>query len=326
MLSPALINQLQQYTTDITSIKDASQYDYGGSLLAKDVFDKNSDVHISLHTKALNSPTPLLHGHDFFEITYVIQGNCEQVIDNYEVNTFSAGSVCIMNPNARHNIYVKSESDLVLNIGLKKSLFTATFWSLLEQNEHLGQFFLDYFLAMDNSNDFLLFNLDVDEHIEQLLEFLCHDYLEAQPYSQLTLRCILILFFTEVIRRHSAKISKQQFKDKTSVQITALFNYLSINYASATLESTAKYFHYHPNYLSAFIKKHTGKNFRTILNDIKQSQAAYYLANTNMPIKDISEKLGFLQLCNFYDFIKKNFDTTPSQYRKAHQLIQLTDQ
>ena len=80
-----------------------------------------------------------------------------------------------MNPNARHNIYVKSKCDMVLNIGLKKSLFTATFWSLLEQNEYLGQFFLDYFLAMDNSNNFLVFDLDVDKHIEQLLEFLCKD-------------------------------------------------------------------------------------------------------------------------------------------------------
>ena len=318
MLNTEIIKQLQQHTAEMILNKDTTQYDYGGNLFAKDVFDENSDIYINFHTKALNSPTNLLHGHDFFEITYVIHGNCEQIIDNYETRTFSAGSVCIMNPNARHNIYVKSEDDMVLNIGLKKTLFTATFWSLLEQNEHLGQFFLDYFLAMDTSNTFLLFDLDVDKHTEEILEFLCRDYLENKPYSQLTLRCTLILFFTEVIRRHSAMISNQKFKDKTSFQITSLFNYLSVNYATATLKSTAAYFHYHPNYLSAFVKKHTGKNFRTILNEIKQNQASFYLANTNMPIKDISEKLGFLQLCNFYDFIKKNFNTTPSKYRQDH--------
>lgn len=98
---------------------------------------------------------------------------------------------------------------------------------------------------------------------------------------------------------------KEEFPNKVAVQITALFNYLSVNYATATLVSTAEYFHYHPNYLSAFVKKHTGKTFRSILNDIKLSQANYYLTNTNLSISEIAERLGFQQFCNFYDFIKK---------------------
>jgi AraC-like DNA-binding protein len=90
---------------------------------------------------------------------------------------------------------------------------------------------------------------------------------------------------------------------------------LSINYATATLASTAGHLHYHSNYLSNFIKKNTGKTFSAILNDIKLSQAIYYLVNTNMQIKDISERLGFNQLCNFYDFIKNNLGKTPLGYR-----------
>lgn len=116
----------------------------------------------------------------------------------------------------------------------------------------------------------------------------------------------------------SIQLNQKQFTDKISVQITALFNYLSINYATATLASTAAYFHYHPNYLSAFIKKNTGKTFRSILNDIKLSQANYFLCNTSMSMNEIAEQLGFLQLCNFYDFIKKNYGMTPVQYRRLH--------
>lgn len=309
---------MRAYTAKLVESARLPEYDFGGSLLARDVFRDDSDIFINLHTREVNSTTSSLHGHDFFEMNYVIRGTCFQVIDKREPIEVKEGSVCIMNPNARHNIYVDTKEDLVLNIGLKKSLFTATFWALLEQHENLGQFFLDYFLALDTESDFLLFPLQRDEYVEQLVDSICQDYLQRKPYGQLTMRCLLILFFTEVIRLQTCQVSSSQFTDKISVKITALFQYLSINYATATLASAAEYFHYHPNYLSAFVKKHTGKTFSSILNDIKLSQANYYLANTNLPIKVISEKLGFGQLCNFYDFVRKNFGTTPGKYRNAH--------
>lgn len=318
MIQQTTLERMRAYTDRQIASDRLPEYEYGGNLFAKNVFEENSDIFINLHTTAANSISNTLHGHDFFELNYVVKGTCHQIIDDYQIIEFKEGSVCIMNPNARHNIHVDSDKDIVLNIALKKSLFTATFWSLIEQNENLGQFFLDYFLALNDSSDFLLFRLEKDDYVERLLDDICQDYLDQKPYSQLTMRCLLIVFFTEIIRLQTSQVTNSQFTDKISVQITALFHYLSVNYATASLTSTAEYFHYHPNYLSAFVKKHTGKTFSSILNDIKLSQASYYLVNTNMPIKTISEKLGFTQLCNFYDFIRKNYRTTPLKYRQSH--------
>lgn len=285
-------------------------------LCADDLFDSGSDIFISLHSMEANKPGGGLHGHDFFELNYVIHGTMHQILGEGTFNSYPEGTVCIMNPNIRHDIYVDSADDLVLNIGLKKSLFTSTFWSMIQQHEHLGQFFLNYFLAQERSSDYLLFDLKPTVSLEQALDFLCMEYLEKKPFNQLTMRCMLVIFFTELIRNFNQQISSRKFTSKTNTQIIALFNYLSVNYSTATLESTADYFHYHPNYLSTFIKKHTGKTFRSILNDIKLSQATYYLQNTNMPIKEIAESLGFTQLCNFYDFIKRNCGTTPVKFRQ----------
>lgn len=325
MIKQTTIERMKRYTAELTSNATHPEYIHGGSLLAKDVFPKGSDIFINLHTIEVNSISSILHGHDFFELNYVIKGSCQQKIDDEAEIEFKEGSICIMNPNARHNIHVNEKDDIVLNIALKKSLFTTTFWSLIEQQESLGQFFLDYFLALDPSYDFLLFHLEKNDYIEQLLDNICQDYLDKKPYNQLTMRCMLIIFFTEIIRLQTSQIAQSHFTNKVSVRVTALFQYLSVNYATATLASTAAYFHYHPSYLSAFIKKHTGKTFSSILNEIKLSQATYYLLNTNMPIKTISEKLGFQQLCNFYDFIRKNHGTTPVKYRQAHSVFPKTD-
>lgn len=127
-----------------------------------------------------------------------------------------------------------------------------------------------------------------------------------------------MLFFTEAVRSASDEITHQPVLDKAAAQISELFQYLSVHSADATLASTAEYFHYHPNYLSAFIKKHTGKTFRSILNEIKLAQANYPLTSTTLTIGEISERLGYQQLCNFYDFIRKNYHMTPAEYRRRH--------
>lgn len=318
MITEKTLIELKNYTLSQLSTASLPEYEKNGNLLAKDVFEENSDIFINLHTTKVNSRTAMLHGHDFFELNYVIKGSCQQIIDNASLIELPQGSLCIMNPNARHNLSVKSDSDMVLNISLKKSLFNATFWSLIEQQEYIGQFFLSYFLSQDASSNFLVFDTKPNAELDYLADHICREYLERKSYYQITLRCMLVLFFTEIIRSNTIQINNHKFTSKVSVQITALFNYLSTNFATATLASTAAYFHYHPNYLSGFVKKHTGKTFRSILNDIKLSQAAYYLTNTNMPVKDISERLGFMQLCNFYEFIKKNFHTTPVKYRQMH--------
>ena len=76
-------------------------------------------------------------------------------------------------------------------------------------------------------------------------------------------------------------ISSRKFTSKTNTQIIALFNYLSVNYPTATLESTAAYFHYHPNYLSTFIKNgldHGEKKISIVL-ERKQEHAVLRISN-----------------------------------------------
>lgn len=318
MIKESTLKDLHDYTARKILERNSSHAKKNGMLLANDVFETGSDIFINLHSIDANPKNRMIHGHDFFEMNYVISGKMHQLMAGEEENIYSAGTVCIMNPDSKHDLYVEGPEDLVLNIAMKQSLFTSTFWSMIQQHEYLGQFFLNYFLAQDKSSNYLLFGLSPNEEMEDVLNALCQEYLSGKPYFQLTMRYMLMIFFTELIRNYNAVISSRKFENKTNAQIISLFNYLSVNYPTATLESTAAYFHYHPNYLSAFVKKHTGKTFRNLLNNIKLTQAIYYLQNTNMPIKDISEHLGFLQLCNFYDFIKRNCGTTPAKMRQQN--------
>lgn len=310
--------KLMEYTRQKLSDKNRYiQYAKTGKLLTNDMFADGDDISINYHLKEANMKNHL-HGHDFFELSYVLKGSCQETFENGDQLTLTEGSLCILNPNAKHAMNIESNEDIVLNILMKQSLFNTTFWSLIGQHEHIGPFFLSYFMSQDMSSNYLVFHSELTDDLQKLADRICSEYIDRPLYYKVTLRCLLVIFFTEIIRWSNLQSEEHEFTSKVSMQLTALFQYLSTNFAAATLKSTAAYFHYHPNYLSAFIKKHTHKNFRTILNEIKLSHATYYLTNTNMPIKAISEQLGFSQLCNFYDFIKKAYGTTPVRYRQMH--------
>lgn len=318
MFEEKIYSRMKNYTRAKLAEQDWTGNISIRELPAEMLFENGDDIFINLHLPEANTPPDQLHGHDFFEVNYVLKGSCRQNIHNTARLLLEEGTLCIMNPDARHNLAIDSEEDVVLNILMKKSLFNSTFYTLIQQHESLSQFFLSYFLAQDASSDFLLYHTPNDA-VTTLLQQICLEYLERKPYYRVTLRCLLVLFFTEVIRA-SAESAEPAAAGKNNLQISILFQYLSSHYATATLASTAAHFHYHPNYLSAFVRKHTGKTFRAILNDIKLSQANYYLCSTNLPMQEIAQQLGFQQLCNFYSFIRKNYGMTPVQYRQLHSV------
>jgi len=67
------------------------------------------------------------------------------------------------------------------------------------------------------------------------------------------------------------------------------------------------------------IKKHYGTNYRNMLSETRLKIASNMLCNTDMPIHEIAEKLGYSSSANFSAFIKRCTGTTPSQLRKSRK-------
>jgi len=72
----------------------------------------------------------------------------------------------------------------------------------------------------------------------------------------------------------------------------------------------------HPNYLSSVIKSKTGKPIAVWIADKTISTAKSLLQNSNLPIKEITWKLGFAEVAHFSNYFKKHTSLSPIQYRK----------
>jgi two-component system response regulator YesN len=88
------------------------------------------------------------------------------------------------------------------------------------------------------------------------------------------------------------------------------------NYAAdASLRSVAAQVFMSPCYLSVIFKKEMNITFKNYLIQKRIEKAKYFLANTNMKIYEIAERVGYADTRYFSELFHRTTKETPSQYR-----------
>lgn len=85
------------------------------------------------------------------------------------------------------------------------------------------------------------------------------------------------------------------------------------------LEKMAKFCHISPSYFSRLFTKETGENFSMYVSKLKVKWAKSLLEETDMPINEISNELGFSEAGYFIKIFKKYEGVTPFIYRKYYK-------
>ncbi|MCR2806869.1 AraC family transcriptional regulator [Paenibacillus soyae] len=86
-----------------------------------------------------------------------------------------------------------------------------------------------------------------------------------------------------------------------------------------TLDECASRLHYNLFYVSNIFKKETGVSFSEYLAMFRLNKAKKMLIETDLPVKDIAERLTYNNPQNFIRYFRKLEGITPGQYRKNHQ-------
>ena len=96
----------------------------------------------------------------------------------------------------------------------------------------------------------------------------------------------MVLLCCEILRQYRNQVFSPRSSD--AGLIVEILEYIEKNYLTATLESTARHFGFHPNYLSAYIKRQAGRSFKELLILQRMYQACFLLSNTELPIYEIA--------------------------------------
>ena len=146
---------------------------------------------------------------------------------------------------------------------------------------------------------------------------LCEYFLEKPRNQGKILSCLLILFIE--ISRAVGPEDQKAIKQKHSKIQNEVFDYLKQHYKDVTLQSVAKHMCFHPNYLSSLLKAETGRGFKDILIDIRMTEAANLLRNTNRKIEEITSDIGYANETYFYKCFRQKYGISPYNYRKAQK-------
>ena len=98
----------------------------------------------------------------------------------------------------------------------------------------------------------------------------------------------------------------------------SLCDYISAHWSDPSLsrEKVAEFFNRHPNHISRFFHKHTRKNFRAYVNEIRLKRSLLFLGDLRYNVTDVASLCGFTDLQYFIRCFRQRFGLTPGDFRK----------
>lgn len=253
-----------------------------------------------------------MHLHDWMELSYIYSGACTMTISGRLIR-LEKGQMVLILQDTSHAVHSCGEEDIVVTFLLTREYLNGAFFERLSQDNYLTRLFIEHLSTTMQSTGYVVFSSDQKQNrlAELANQFLCEFY---DP--SLTFGPFLDNLFTLIICELINLFQHGQILDHSSVDhLYAILRYIEANAAGCTLASTAEYFHMHPNYLSAYIRQHTGSTYKELVQNQRLSQAAKLLRNTNLSTNNISLAIGYENTSFFFQLFRKKYGCTPTEYR-----------
>lgn len=257
----------------------------------------------------------LEHHHDYIEMVYVYSGECHQRINDNDI-LMKKGDMCILDTNVLHSIEPASEDDIIINCLMSKKHLDNILIERLSGNDLLSSFFIRALYGNENFNEYILFNYSNSQKLERLMEEVLCEYFDKSLCSDEVINSYMIIIFSELLRIFESQTNSQNRDLLKNTSITDIVLYIQNNCKDATLTSVAEHFHFHPNYLSTTIKKFTDNNFTFVLQEAKLKKAAFLLKNSDIPVVEVANNIGYENTNFFYKIFKNYYGCNPTEYRK----------
>lgn len=271
--------------------------------------DKNSIV-MSKH----NRYTPMFrHKHIFFEMVYVMWGSCRQRINQEEIE-LKEGQFLLIAPEIMHSVGV-FDSSVIINILIRRSTFEDIFYDMLRDTNKISIFF-NSSLFENEQNAYLIFDTDHDALFREFVLDMFLEFLNKKKYYEKILNGQLMILFTKLLQLYEDKIQYPPRVGKSTQLSMQILGYIEKYYQTVSLSEVAGCFHLSEAYCSRLIKKHTGKSFTMIVQNIKFRRACSLLETSHISIAEISRLSGFEYVEHFNRLFKRRYQMTPGQYRK----------
>lgn len=153
------------------------------------------------------------------------------------------------------------------------------------------------------------------EYAKQAVHYGVSEYL-VKPILQEDLTAAV-----EKILRDDPGYGKKEAGSTGNV-IPAVQQYIQKNYREAlSLEVLGEQVHLHPNYLSQLFKTETGQNISAYITDVRLTEAANLLTESDLKISEIMARVGYQKSQYFSNLFREKYGVTPKEYRRTKRFL-----
>ena len=254
------------------------------------------------------------HGHDFFELTYILDGHMEHVLDgvSYEVNS---GDYFIVDYGSKHLYRSLTDSDveyvdcLFLPEFLDRTLSGTRSFSLL-----LDHYLLHFdFRRLIGEPTGMTFH-DDDGEVREIIQKMMREQDEKKAAYREVMRTYLMQIILITMRKISSGEAMPAQNDRICEQV---MDYVAEHYAEdITLGAIADGMHYCLSYLSRAFKNGSGDTFMSYLKKYRAMQGYRLIMNTDKSIYEIASLVGYSDAKYFSGQVKKYIGRSPRELRE----------
>lgn len=239
-----------------------------------------------------------VHTHLYFEIEYVLSGNCFQNFQNTSYE-FTRGDIALFKPESRHKYQTSGELE-VLRLKINPEFLP----QIYKLHEHK-------FSAAN------IIHLPPNEvlRVESILQMIEKEFNNKNEFYSEVISGYLEVLFALLIRVNNN--SKFDDVKPTVLDFRSIISYIEKNLKTITPSAVATYSGYNFPYFSKLFKKHMGINLSEYINLTKLNIAAEMLSDTDKRIENIGYEVGFNNKSYFYRVFKRYYGVTPEEYRRS---------
>lgn len=272
-------------------------------ILSSGFFELNDSYHVENHN------------HSVYEIHFILKGSGSVEIRGKEHPVFP-NSYYIVGPNIYHEQKVDASNPISkYSFRMDYSISnTADDFFSTEEGARVAEIFKNivFFSAEDINN-----NLSIMYEVRSELQ---NQWVGYYTRIQSLLSQLLINITRDIASKQKAryKIPDMVSDEKRNLIIEDFFEH---NYNScATAANLSKLLHISIRHLNRIMKDNFNMTFKQKILEKRMEVSKSLLKYTDIPVKDISQRVGYDSESNFYIIFKKKNFCTPSEYRRNHQI------
>lgn len=260
------------------------------------------------------------HMHQYVELIYVHRGQCQIALQQQPDIIMTEGDVILIDKQTPHTVREITNSDIIIDIKLKRDYLSSGFLNRFANKNTTSQFLIHSLIDSRRANSYLYFPSHPESNIRETFERIMCEYFERDFCSADLIDSYCFVLFTELLRYSGNGRSRSGHLQQKDALVLDFLRYIEEHHRECSLVEMADHFGYHPNYISAFLKKETGRSFMDLLQVERLNKAALYLTNSDMPIPSIAEEVGYSSASFFHKKFKEMFTSTPSHYRERARM------